>query len=251
MAAPDFSPQTRELLAFRAGLICSNPGCGALTAGPVESDPALALKIGEAAHIAAARPGPRYDPNMTDEARAHPDNGIWLCPSCHTTVDKNNGEDFQTPLLKKWKRDHEAMLKQLILSHRSPVPILRKFAMEGTIAQEVIDLLETHGALFVDYQMEYPQHVIRSIDKLRSQLGEIRRRIKYDSELKGLVKDLEGNCRKFMNYTSNIKSADWQELQNLRRDVGIRVSRLVDDYGCEVRGPLHRIVPAFRAVPGR
>ena len=185
---------------------------------------------------------------MTDEERAHPDNGIWLCPSCHTTVDKNNGGDFSAPLLREWKRNHELMIKELILTHRSPLPMLRVFATEGKIAQQVIDTLEKHGALFVDYGMEYPQHVIASVDKLRGELSIIARRIKYDSELKQLIKDLGADCREFMNRTSNIQGTDWHELQTLRSRVGVRIFRLVDDYGCVVRGPLHQLIPTFRAV---
>jgi hypothetical protein len=102
--------------------------------------------------------------------------------------------------------------------------------------------------LFVDYGMEYPQHVIASVDKLRGELSIIARRIKYDSELKQLTKDLGADCREFMNRTSNIQGTDWHELQTLRSRVGVRIFRLVDDYGCVVRGPLHQLIPTFRAV---
>src|SRR5262245_53944737 len=118
MACPDFSADTRELLAFRASLICNNPSCATLTVGPSDARGPLALKLGEAAHIRAARPGQaRYDANMTDEQRAHPDNGIWLCASCHTMIDKNGGADFPVETLIEWKRRHEEIIRSLLYSH--------------------------------------------------------------------------------------------------------------------------------------
>lgn len=82
MTAPDFSPKTIELLAYRSSLICNNPKCGTVTVGPSEDSGPLKLKLGEAAHIRAARQKQaRYDENMTDDERASFDNGIWLCAS--------------------------------------------------------------------------------------------------------------------------------------------------------------------------
>ena len=107
MAAPDFSQVTKDTLAARAAMICNNPSCSCLTVGPSDVNGPLAITVGEAAHICAARPGPRYDANMTDEQRAAIENGIWLCAYCHTMVDKNNGADFSTVLLHRWKNQHE------------------------------------------------------------------------------------------------------------------------------------------------
>jgi hypothetical protein len=175
---PDFSTATCLTLAFRAGLICSNPECSTLTAGPSEVHGDLALKVGEGAHICAARPKQaRYEKLMTDEMRAASDNGIWLCAHCHNIIDKNEGVDFPTPLLREWKRKHEEFIRSLPLSHRSPLPALRRLTEEGQIAQEVVDELERHGALFVDHHMEVQNHVVLSIDRLRSELIELSRKI--------------------------------------------------------------------------
>ena len=66
---PDFSAATVQLLMSRASLICSNPRCGTITLGPTDATGRLAAKLGEAAHIRAARPGARYDENKI--GRAH------------------------------------------------------------------------------------------------------------------------------------------------------------------------------------
>jgi hypothetical protein len=244
MADPDFSKLTIETLAFRSGLICNNPSCQTITTGPSDGKGPLKLKIGEAAHISAKKPGQaRYDSLMSDAARASVDNGIWLCASCHTLVDKNNGADFTKAMLLGWKQSHEELIRSLLHSHRSPVPILRKFTEEGQIAQDVVDVLEGHGALFADLNLEVTQHVSLSMERLRQELSELGRRIRYDSKLKGLIKDLIGECREYMNQTSRFSGAGFQELETLRNRVGHKVLALREDYGCQVRGPLNKILP--------
>ena len=65
----DFSAPTKDALARRVGLHCSNPACWQITSGPAD-DPRRAVSVGVAAHITAASPdGPRYDPGLTPEQR--------------------------------------------------------------------------------------------------------------------------------------------------------------------------------------
>lgn len=244
MAIPDFSADTKQMLAFRASLICSHPRCSTLTVGPSDANGPMALKLGEAAHIRAARAGQaRYELSMTDDQRAHQDNGIWLCANCHTMIDKNQGADFPAATLLDWKRKHEEVIRSLLHSHRSPLPLLRKFTEEGQVAQDAIDMLELHGALFVDRTLEVPQHVTLSLDRLRTDLRALAQRIRYDSTLKSLIKDLADECRSFMNHTSRFSAREWEEIETLRARVGILVLRLREDYGCQVRGQLNRIIP--------
>jgi len=240
---PDFSTATCQTLMFRASLICSNPSCGTITLGPSDAHGQLATKLGEAAHIRAARPGPRYDPKMSDADRADPANGIWLCASCHTLIDKNNGKDFSVETLLEWKRKHEDTLHSLLLSHRSVLPVLRQFTEEGQVAQDVVDTLENHGALFMDRNFEVERSVILSIDRLRSELQRLARQVRYDGQLKQLIKDLVAECRMFMNHTDQFRGNYWHELEGMRNRVGVIVLRLREDYGCKVRGHLNRIIP--------
>jgi hypothetical protein len=102
----DFSQRTIDILAARAGGRCSNPRCRQLTSGP-RTEPDKAVNIGVAAHItAAAASGPRYDPDLTPEARRHADNGLWLCQNCAKLVD-NDPTAFPVHLLRAWKRQAE------------------------------------------------------------------------------------------------------------------------------------------------
>tara|TARA_B100000929_G_scaffold5347_1_gene4503 strand:+ start:517 stop:705 length:189 start_codon:yes stop_codon:yes gene_type:complete len=52
----DFTKKTKEILAKRVGLLCSNPKCKKPTSGP-NSDQNKSTNIGVAAHITAASVG--------------------------------------------------------------------------------------------------------------------------------------------------------------------------------------------------
>ena len=79
----DFSSSTKELLANRVGRRCSNPNCRKLTCG-ANDDPTKITNIGVAAHIcAAAKGGPRFDPNMSTEDDQHCNINDIFCQKCN------------------------------------------------------------------------------------------------------------------------------------------------------------------------
>lgn len=102
--------------------MCALPGCGhRLSPDSNSNEP---INIGEAAHIAGENAGngkinrsARYDPNMTDEERNHYQNLIYLCGTCHTTIDSiPQGEnDYPVERLHKIKSEHEAKVRQAML----------------------------------------------------------------------------------------------------------------------------------------
>lgn len=66
------------------------------------------MSIGVAAHITAASPGgPRFDPNATKQTRSSIHNGLWLCQSCATMIDRDRAR-FHSVLLRQWKLGAEA-----------------------------------------------------------------------------------------------------------------------------------------------
>lgn len=102
----EFNQQVKRALAHRVGLLCSNPSCRAATAGP-QANPSKAVNVGVAAHItAAARGGPRFDPNMTEKDRRSTVNGIWLCQNCAKLVD-NDVVNYSAAVLSAWKAEAE------------------------------------------------------------------------------------------------------------------------------------------------
>lgn len=109
-ARDDFPKHVKQVLAERAAYLCSNPECRGFTIfAHTEED--KSAKIGVAAHIcAAAEGGPRYDPDQTPEQRSSPSNGIWLCASCATKIDRDI-QRFPVSLLIDWKTSHEKWIR--------------------------------------------------------------------------------------------------------------------------------------------
>ena len=102
----DFSAATKRLIAQRAGYVCAFPNCLAPTSGPAVDDN-RAVNVGEAAHItAASENGPRYDATLTSEQRQDADNGIWMC-STHATLIDRDVDRYPTELLLEWKSASE------------------------------------------------------------------------------------------------------------------------------------------------
>jgi hypothetical protein len=107
--SPDFSIKTVDTLAKRAAYKCSNPDCRVNTVGP-NSDPEKSTKIGEAAHIYGARIGSkRFNPDMTDSARAEITNSIWLCRNCHRLIDTDEVK-YSATVLFAWREKHEGYI---------------------------------------------------------------------------------------------------------------------------------------------
>jgi hypothetical protein len=106
----DFTDKTRRTLAARAGHHCSL--CLALTTcSDAEGKP---FPIGDAAHQAAASAGgPRYDPQQSKTERSSPDNGLWLCSSCHRKID---GDKYRYTVedLKEMKKEAEERARRMV-----------------------------------------------------------------------------------------------------------------------------------------
>lgn len=115
----NFSPRTIEILAKRAGNVCSNPECARPTVGAAASHDGY-INIGVASHITAAAPGgPRYDSSLTSEQRKHQSNGIWLCQTDGKVVDSDEGH-FTVATLREWKRRAEQKSLDAILRPSEP-----------------------------------------------------------------------------------------------------------------------------------
>lgn len=116
---------TKIFLAMKSGNVCAFKDCHkALTSDGVKSNPAI---IGEAAHIYGESPGTktkpasaRYRQDMTDEQRNHYNNLIYLCPSCHTKIDKQEA-DYSAELLLSLKNEHEAWVSEQLDQSMSEV----------------------------------------------------------------------------------------------------------------------------------
>jgi len=101
---------TKILLAMRSGDRCALPACRInLTYDGIQADTVV---IGEAAHIYGEKDtAARYRQEMTDDQRNHYDNLIYLCPNCHTKIDKQIS-DYPAENLIKIKKEHEAWVSE-------------------------------------------------------------------------------------------------------------------------------------------
>ena len=104
MRRDEFPPKVKRLLAARAGHHCSV--CLKSTSGPA-AVANVALSDGVAAHItAASRKGPRFNPDLSPEARRSPENGIWACTQHGREID-NDPLPFSVEVLRGLKRTRE------------------------------------------------------------------------------------------------------------------------------------------------
>ena len=103
----DFPEETRQLIAKRAGYICSYPDCGRMTVA-ISPDRKTGLTMtGVAAHITAASiDGPRFDKAMSSEERKSERNGIWTCQIHGKFIDDNSSK-CTTEELRRFKYQHE------------------------------------------------------------------------------------------------------------------------------------------------
>jgi hypothetical protein len=119
----DFSGTVKMALAGRVGWKCSFPNCPATTAGPAQESPDKWIRNGIAAHITAAAPGgPRYDANLTPEQRSDISNGIWMCPTHGSLIDKEKTA-YKADEIRAWKIAAESRAtRELELSHSNGHP---------------------------------------------------------------------------------------------------------------------------------
>lgn len=113
MPRDDFSKDTKDRLARRAGYRCCFPNCGRPTYGTSEESDNSTTNTGTACHISSASAGPgarRYNPNMTSEERKHIDNGIWMCRTHGKLIDDDEIR-FGIEKLKKWRGIGEQIAK--------------------------------------------------------------------------------------------------------------------------------------------
>jgi hypothetical protein len=121
MDRDDFSRQTRDRLAMRVGVRCSNLLCRKLTTGPRTESPHI-INIGVGAHITAASPGgPRYDLSLSSQQRESAENGIWLCQNCAKLID-NDSERYPAEVLRDWKANAEASTLAELEGSAAPQP---------------------------------------------------------------------------------------------------------------------------------
>lgn len=233
-----FKASLAEIIAFRAAYICSSPECNALTVGPTTKNPSLKNKLGEAAHIYGEKPGAARHSATPPISVDGIENGLWLCASCHTLIDKNLGADYSVSELLEWKKEHEETISILLRTHKSPFPLIYRQSTNRKAAQDAVDLISTRGIYFVDCIIENQDHVMISVDEIRKEIIKITKHIDSDAKIKKTLTSITHAHREFMNELSINRKLFDQHLDILRNKVGRQLKILRDDIGCDVSGPI-------------
>lgn len=123
-AEPDakFSPDTKQIIASRAGYRCSFPDCDRSTIGPGRG-PTDVENTGTAAHIFSASTGPRGPRGtggLSVEERKSAANGIWMCRNHGALIDNEKGKNYPASTLQAWKALQEERIAREMLKLALP-----------------------------------------------------------------------------------------------------------------------------------
>lgn len=243
----NFSAPIVTKIAERAGYICSNPNCYRITIGPTDNDVNKSTKTGIASHICAASPrGPRYDMSQTPQERKSITNAIWLCGTCSMLIDKNDGIDYLTQDLRKWKKDHEKLIKECLEGGKRLIfQFLTQQPKDVEIVRKIIKFLEQRGVLYMNIEHEVPDYVFESIKEIRTFLTSIQIQIDPESPLEIIVDSINHACRHFMNTTNwNMTSKEiTYGLYATRKIIGINIKDIEQKYSLKINKPLADIMP--------
>lgn len=243
----DFKQDIKNKLAERAAYICSNPSCNRMTIGPDNSNLQKSTKAGIASHICAASPGgPRYDISQTPATRQNISNGIWLCGTCSILIDKNQGYDYPADHLRKWKADHEKLIKECLEGSKRIMFNFMTHADQSQTCRKIVKFLEQRGALFMDLQYEVPMYVFDSAKEIRTFLTQIQSEVMPDSPLEVIVDSINHACRHFMNTThSNMTMTEMAySLGAMRKIIGLNLLDMKKVYGVQLTGQINKILPS-------
>lgn len=164
----DFTAATKEKLAKRVNFICSNQDCrrGTIAAATNSEE---TINTGVAAHICAASPGgPRYDVNMTSEERSSINNGIWLCQTCSTLIDRDV-KKYTVEKLQQWKIAAEDRAKEGLVKPMYELTELDKKLME-IIPDESTGINWESSEAEDSYYSELYKEYIKRFDPLKDYL---------------------------------------------------------------------------------
>lgn len=130
-----------------------------------------------------------------------------------------------------------------------------------TVAREVIVFLEDRRVLYSPFEVEVPEHVLRSVFEIRHFMTEVLRRGRAGGELVDSLAAMRAACRKFIGAMEGGRTQlivpsphemlrggtqSWafnQHLGELRGVIGVHVAQLAVRYGIDVDNELATILP--------
>lgn len=123
------------------------------------------------------------------------------------------------------------------------------------IAQKVITFLEDRRILYNEYEVERPEHCVRSVEKMREFLTSVLVTVQNRQGLPAQLRVMRAACRKFMDNVQPTRGrkldpftpADgWaiaSQLGDLRTTIGVHAAIICAMYGLGVEGDLATVLP--------
>lgn len=223
-----YKPSTVRRLDTLSGNECAHPNC---TKKLIAED-GISI-ISKICHIAAAsKEGPRYDEKMTDDERRGFDNLILLCDEHHVIIDnKENELIYSSSLLKKWKKDHEKKILELISSKnllsRYPLSLNNVINTIGNKMDEILDLSDAENAPNTETKILFNnilryEPIIREFAPYQVKLNKIYEVIEKEGSTK---KELVLNNIKRVYL--NVKS-EYNNIGEIRKNADIILDKVID-----------------------
>jgi len=223
-----YKPSTVRRLDTLSGNECAYPNCKK----KLIAEDGISI-ISKICHIAAAsKEGPRFDVNMTDDERRGFDNLILLCDEHHVMIDnKENESKYPTPLLKKWKNDHEKHILELISSKnllsKHPLALNKLINAIGSKMDLVLDITETENAPNTEAKI-----LFNNINRYKSVIREF---APYQVKLNKIYEiiEKEGSTKKEL-VLLNIKQiyfsikSEYNHIEEIRNNADIILDKVIE-----------------------
>jgi len=119
-----------------------------------------------------------------------------------------------------------------------------------SIAKSIILFLEDRRMLYVPYEVENPDYVIRSVFMVRAFLTDILTQGQLGGDIENNIRGMRAACRKFLDdHPHNERHVGYRDIElnqslgEFRGVIGQYVAVLSVRYGIDVRSPLDVILP--------
>jgi hypothetical protein len=255
-----FEPDTKKLVADLSANICNNPRCQKLCAGPSNAQNVDRKYIGEVAHIVdkattrSAQTTIRFVENYPDDLCRNADNAIFLCPTCHKNIDKNNGSGYTAERLREWRQAHYELIHECLVNEYSLAGQLKASSALAATFDPLMAKLHNMAALIDDPALESWKGVVESFWELRDIAGSL---LLQGSLSKDEAATLKGLQTVAMVIRREIPLDDQGQLSGTdleaakatlllaRRQVGTELQQLSKLSGCQIPDSVKHIIPAL------
>lgn len=238
----NFSETTKAKIGKAAMYICANPECLRFTG--YETTEGKPRALAEAAHvIAASNNGPRATKKTKDDPLDSPNNGIWLCLTCHKRIDADV-HAYPKSKLQNWKKQQSDIVRRIAGKDLEAALIsLGKQKQHHQECQNLLSFLENRRVFYEGFDSEFPPRVLDSLSLVRTRVIETRAMLSPDSHAFNALQRIQmvidtflreiGPSTDLRSLRCNSNDPIWMkfasELTKLRTGIGIIMKVIAQD----------------------